>query len=106
LERALREPTIIEGAELRCLSTQRPDQREQGGDSVKEESEPLDVLKSVLGLKLDLIEWMAQGEKNGTESTAAHCSKCRIAVLFRHLEGTTRWIYRFPERSYPWNHNR
>src|SRR5215510_9539993 len=49
---------------------------------------------------------MAQCEKNGTESTAAHGSKCRVAVLFRQLEGTARRIDPFPQRSCPRNDNR
>ena len=106
LEGALGEPTIVESSELHSPSTQRPDEREQYGNSVEEETEPPYELQSVLGLTLDLIEWMAQGKKNGIESAAAMCSKRRIAVLFRHLEGTTRRIDSLPERSCPRDHDR
>src|SRR5215831_19148370 len=55
----------------------------------------------MLDLTLDVIEWMARGKKNGTESAAADCSKCRVAVLFRHLEGATRGINPLRERPCP-----
>ena len=55
----------------------------------------------MLGLTLDPIQWMAQSKKKRSESTAGVCSKCRVAVLFRHLEGTARRIDPFLERSGP-----
>ena len=98
--------TIVEGAELRGPSAQRPDERERRGNSVEEESEPPHELQCLLGLTLDLIEWMAQRKKNGAEAAAGECGKCRVAVLFRHLEGATRRIDPLPERSRPRDHDR
>src|SRR5262249_47090513 len=65
LEGALGEPTIVERTELRGPSTQHPGERERRGNSVEEESEPPHERQSVLGLALELIEWMAQGKMNG-----------------------------------------
>src|SRR5262245_33528700 len=48
---------------------------------------------------------MAQRKKNGIEGAAAMCSKRRVAVLFRHLEGTTRRTDSFPERPGPRGHD-
>src|SRR5215470_17591081 len=59
----------------------------------------------MFGLTLELIEWMTQGEKNGSESPASVRGKCRIAVLFRHLEGATRHIDPLPEGTRPRDDN-
>src|SRR5262249_23287476 len=106
LEGALRELTIIEGAERRVRSPQSPDQGERSGNSVEEGAKPFYELQSVRGFALDLIQWMAQGEKNGTQSPAGMRGKCRIAVVSRHLEGATYWIDSLCERPCPGNHNR
>src|SRR6516165_3931055 len=90
LEGALGEPTIVEAAEFRGPSTQHPHECERRGKSVEEESELLHELQSVLGLALDLIEWMARGKKNGIETARGNCGKCRVAVLLCHLGGATR----------------
>src|SRR6516225_2692918 len=68
LERALRKSSIVEGAELGGSSAQVPDEREWRGKSVEEESEPLHELQCVLGFAFELVEWMAQCKKNGTET--------------------------------------
>src|SRR5262249_28755214 len=68
LERALRKFSIVEGTEFRGSSAQAPDERERCRKSVEEETVSLDKLQSVLGFPLELVEWIAQGKKNGTES--------------------------------------
>src|SRR5215470_7187658 len=89
-EGALHESTIVEGAELRGSSAQGPGERDWRGKSVEEESVPLHEFQRVPGFALKLVEWMAQGKKNGAETAGGECSICRVAVLFGHLEGTTR----------------
>src|SRR5262245_60845870 len=89
LEGALRESAIVEGAERRGSSAQGPGERDWRGKSIEEEAVPLHELQCVLGFALELVEWMAQCKKNGTETAGAECGKCRVAVIFRHLEGTT-----------------
>src|SRR6516225_9463221 len=100
-EGALCEPTIVEGAELRSPSTQRPDERERRRNSVEEESKLPYELQSVLGLILDSLQLMTQGKKKGSESAAGVSRKCRVTVLFCHLEGTARRVDPFSERSCP-----
>jgi hypothetical protein len=60
----------------------------------------------VLGLTLDLIKGMARRKKNGIESAAGQCSKCRVAVVLRQLEGTTRRFDALSQGSCPREHNR
>src|SRR5262245_55830818 len=105
LEGALRESTIVEAAELRGSSAQGPGERDWRGKSVEKESVPLHELQCVLGFALELIEWIPQGKKNGAETAGGECGICRVAVLFRHLEGTTCRINALSERSCPRNHN-
>src|SRR6516165_12337030 len=90
LEGALCELTTVEGAEFRRLSEQGPGERDWRGKSIEEESVPLHELQCVLGFALELVEWMALGKKNGAETAGGERGICRVAVLFRHLEGTTR----------------
>src|SRR5262249_14659162 len=106
LEGALRESTIVEAAELRRSSRQGPGERDWRGKSVEDESVPLHELQCVLGFALELVEWMAQGKKNGAETAGGECGICRATVLFRHLEGTTRRFDALPWWSCPRNHNR
>src|SRR5262249_59030207 len=106
LERALREPIIVEGAKFLGPPAQHPDERERRGNSVEKESEPLRELRHVLGLTLDLIERMAQREENGAESAAGICSKCPGTVLFRQLKGTTRRLDPLFEGACPWDQDR
>src|SRR5262249_8777686 len=79
-EGALSEPTIVEGAQLHGSSAQGPGERDWRGKSVKEESVSLHKLQRVLGFALELVEWMAQGKKNGAESAGGECGICRVAV--------------------------
>src|SRR5262249_18633516 len=88
LEGALCESAIVEGAERRGSSAQGPGERDWRGKSIEEESVPLHELQCVLGFALELVEWMAQCKKNGTETAGGECGKCRVAVIFRHLEAT------------------
>src|SRR5215471_1742731 len=90
LEGALRESTIVEGAELRGSSAQGPGERDWRGKSVEEESVSLHEFQCVLGFGLELVEWVAQCKKNSAETAGGECGICRVAALFRHLEGTTR----------------
>jgi hypothetical protein len=60
----------------------------------------------VLGLTLDLIEGVTQGKKNGNDSAAGMCGKCRVAMLFRRLEGVTCRIDPLPEWPCPRDYNR
>src|SRR5262245_11888919 len=96
LEGALCECTIIEASELRGCSAQGPGERDWRGKSVQEESVPLQEIQCVLGFALELVEWMAQCDENGTETARSECGICRLAVIFRHLEGTTRGIDALP----------
>src|SRR5262245_15000726 len=89
LEGALGESAIVEGAELRGSSAQGPGERDGRGKSVEEESVPLHELQCVLGFALELVEWMARCKKNGAETAGGERGICRVAVIFRHLEGTT-----------------
>jgi hypothetical protein len=89
LEGALCESAIVEGAERRGSSAQGPGERDWCGKSIEEKSVPLHELQCVLGFALELVEWMAQCKKNGTETAGGECGKCWVAVIFRHLEGTT-----------------
>ena len=66
-----------------------PGKRDRRGKSVEEKSVRLHELQCVLAFALELIEWMAQGKKNGAETSGGERGICRVAVLFRHLEGTT-----------------
>jgi hypothetical protein len=91
--------TVVGGAELGGPSAECPDERERRRNSV--ESKPPHELQSFLGLALDLIEWMARGKKDGTKRAEGGCGKSRIAVLSCHLEGPTRRIGAFAERSCP-----
>src|SRR6516225_8667005 len=68
LEGALREFSVIKGTEFLGSSAEGPGERERRGNSVEEEPEPPHELESVLGLTFELVEWMTQGKKNGTES--------------------------------------
>src|SRR5262249_50631820 len=90
LDRALGEATISERAACHGRSAPRPHERDRGGNSVKERSEPLHELQSALNLTLKLIECMAQGQKNGTQIAESEYGKCGVAVLFRHPEATTQ----------------
>src|SRR5262249_28286486 len=87
LEGAVREVAIVEGAERRGPSAQHPDKCERGGNSVEKEPKSPYELKSLLGLTLDLVEWMVASKEKRNKGTAPHYCKCRITVLFRHLEG-------------------
>src|SRR5262249_32982697 len=100
-EGALGEPALVEATELRRPSPQGPGQRQRRGKPVEEESEPLHELQCLLRLTLDLVEGMAQGEKDGGETARGDGGIRRVAVLLRHLEGTARRIDGFPERSRP-----
>src|SRR5262249_45348280 len=88
-------------AESRGPSAQRPHERQGRGNSVEKESEPPHVLKSLLGLTLDLIERVACSKKNGIETAGGYCGKYRVAVLYRHLEGTACRIDRIYEGPCP-----
>src|SRR5262245_16918502 len=89
LEGALREATTVEGAELRGSSLQCAGERDWRGKSVEEESIPLHELQCVLRFALKLVERMSQCDQNGTETARGEGGICRLAVLFRHQEGTT-----------------
>src|SRR5262249_3426593 len=106
LEGALGKPTIVERAELRGSSTQGSDERERRGKPVEEEAERLEECQRVFGFALYLIEWMAYAKKKGAETLGAECGVCRVAVLYRHLESTTRRTDAFQQRSRPWHDNR
>src|SRR4029453_7672769 len=101
-------PASVERAEFRSLVTERPNERERGGDLVDDESEPHPArkLQSLLGFAPDLIEWMARGEKTGSEIPASVGSKRRVALLVRHLNGTTRRIDALPHRPGPRDNER
>src|SRR5262245_50113561 len=86
LERALRESTIVEGAELRGSSAQGPRERNRRGKSVEEEPVPLHEFQCILGFKLELVEWVTKRKKDSAETAGGKCGICRVAVLFRHLE--------------------
>src|SRR5262249_30832634 len=105
-EGALRESTIVEGAELRGSSAQGPGERDWRGKSVEEESVPLHELECVLGFALELFEWMALGKKNGAETAGGERAICRVAVLLGHLEGTTRRFDALQQWPCPRNHHR
>src|SRR5262249_109327 len=106
LEGALRESTIVERTKIGGSSTQGPGERDWRRKSVEEETVPLDELPCVFGFTLKLVEWMAQGKKNGTETAGGECGVGRVAVFFRPLEGTTRRIDALSERPCPRDHNR
>src|SRR5262249_13631750 len=70
------ESTIVERAEPRGSSTQRPGERDWRRKSVEEETVPLHELQCILGFALELVEWMAQGKENGTETAGGECGIC------------------------------
>src|SRR4030095_11536034 len=92
LERALRERTVVEGAELRGLSAQSPGERERRGKSVEEEPVFLHEVQCILGFALELVEWMAQCNKDAAETAGGERRTCRVAVILRHLKRATRRI--------------
>ena len=108
LERVLREQTHVERAEFRGFAAEHAHEREQDGDHVGSESEPYRArkLQSLFCFALDPIEWIARSEKSGTGGAAGVCRKRRVALLVRHLKGTSGRIDSFPERSCPWHHER
>jgi hypothetical protein len=80
---------MVEGPELRGSSAQGSRERDQRGESVEEESIPLNELQCIFGFALDLVERAAQCKKNGNETAGGECSIGRVAVIFRHLERAT-----------------
>src|SRR5262249_31560155 len=106
LEEAFREGTSIEGTELCGLSAKSPRERDRRGQSVEEESIPLNELQCILGFAFDLVERVALCKKNGNETAGSECRICRVAVIFSHLESATGRFDALAERSCPRNHNR
>src|ERR1700738_1571876 len=86
LEAALVELRIIEGVEVRCKSTERPDESVLRGNEVTDETEPhlLHEFERVLDLVFDFTERISGGEKIGIQvGTAIGCISKVSGVLRR-----------------------
>src|SRR6202049_744213 len=88
LEAALVELRIIEGVEVRCKSTERPDESVLRGNEVTDETEPhlLHEFERVLDLVFDFTERISGGEKIGIQvGTAIGCIS-KVSGVLRRVE--------------------
>src|SRR5258705_11329370 len=90
LEAALVELRIIEGVEVRCQSTERPDQSVLRGNDVADETEPHlpHEFERALDLVLDVSERIPGGEKIGVQVVAAIGCISKVPAALRRLEST------------------
>src|SRR5260370_8055830 len=90
LEAALVELRIIEGLEVRCQSTEHPDQSVLRGNDVADETEPHlpHEFERALDLVLDVSEWIPGGEKIGVQVVAAIGCISKVPAALRRVEST------------------
>src|SRR5260370_7643893 len=90
LEAALVELRIIEGGEVRCQSTERPDQSVLRGNDVADETEPhlLHEFERALDLVLDVSERIPGGEKIGIQVVAAIGRISKVPGALRRVESS------------------
>src|SRR5260370_8887562 len=90
LEVALVELRIIEGLEVRCQSTEHPDQSVLRGNDVADETEPHlpHELERALDLVLDVSKWIPGGEKIGVQVVAAIGRISKVPAALRRVEST------------------
>src|SRR5882672_7099627 len=83
LEAGLVELRIIEGVEVRCKSTEHPDESVLRGNEVADETEPHlpHEFECVLDLALDFTEWISGGEKIGIQIGAAISRISKVSGL-------------------------
>src|ERR1700694_5996394 len=88
LEAALVELRIIEGVEVRCKSTERPDESVLRGNEVADETEPhlRHEFERVLDLVLDFTERISGGEKIRIQIGAAIGRVSKVSGLLRRVE--------------------
>src|ERR1700692_980615 len=88
LEAALVELRSIEGAELRCQSTERPDQSVLRGNDVADETEPhlARELERVLDFVFDVSERISGGKQIGIQIVAAIGRISKVPGALRRLE--------------------
>src|SRR5260370_19041079 len=92
LEAALVELRIIEGLEVRCQSTEHPDQSVLRGNDVADETEPHlpHELERALDLVLDVSKWIPGGEKIGVHVVAAIDRISKVPDALRRVDRTTQ----------------
>ena len=90
LEAALVELRIIEGVEVRCQSTEHPDQSVLRDNDVADETEPHlpHEFERVLDLALDVSERIPGGEKIGIQIVAAIGRISKVPGALRRVEST------------------
>src|SRR6202171_2567637 len=88
LEAALVELRIIEGVEVRCKSTERPDESVLRGNEVADETEPHlpHEFERVLDLVLDFTERISGGEKIRIQVGAAIGCISKVSGVLRRVE--------------------
>ncbi len=107
LEPLLVELGVVEAAELRRQTAQRPDQLELRGDDVDDETEPrlAREVEPGLGLSLHLGERIAAGEKVRDEVVAAVGRIGEVAGLLRRVEGAPHQRTARPDMPRPGIHD-
>ena len=85
--------SIIEGAELRCQASERPDQTELSRNGIDDETEPcpLRKLEAFLGFALCLNERISRREQIRVQAEATISRKGEIADLvcgYQRLDGS------------------
>src|SRR5258708_19180888 len=92
LEAALVELRIIKRVEVRCQSTERPDESVLRGNEVADETEPhlSHEFERVLDLVLDFTERISGGEKIGIQVGAAIRCISKISGVLRRVEGASQ----------------
>src|SRR5258708_39268177 len=88
LEAALVELRIVEGPEVRCQPTERPDQPVLRGNDVADQTEPHlpHEFERVLDLVLDVSERISGGEKIGIQIVAAIGRISKVPGALRRVE--------------------
>src|SRR6202140_470126 len=88
LEAALVELRIIEGVEVRCKSTERPDESVLRGNEVADETEPHlpHEFECFLDLVRDFTERISGGEKIGIQVGAAIRCISKVSGVLRRVE--------------------
>src|SRR5262249_34257172 len=93
----------VEGTELWGQPTKCPDERQLGGDLVRDETEPdfLRELEALLGFALHLRERFPRREEVGDQVVAAVSRKGQITNFVGRIEGAAHEVASRPDVSRP-----